>query len=608
MRKSSATKQEDKELKASIAAHGILENLIVSPKDKKGFPVEGGGRRYTQFGNLVKEKVFSAHDEIACYVRDENESAKTLSLIENFHRVDPHPVDAFEAFTHIIKSEKCTIRDVAKRFGKTEKYVKQRVALGAVSPVLIDKCRKGDLDVDLLMAFTITDDHEKQLAAYNELKGDMYGFSAHNIKLLLTDKAITSDHKLVKLVGLKEYKKAKGTVTSDLFENTVYLNDKDILDKLVNNKIEKHKKELATSDWKWIDVKFDFQPSFQLDQYYRIQTEYKNAPKKLLEELNAKRNRLTELEDLPYGETTEEQDEEMDSLDHDIYVINEKLEKYESFCEKEIPLAGCIISINSNGDIVTHHGLVKPSDMNDLHKFRNGGQPEELNDNEQSGSDNSQVEDSGLSDALKQDLSAHRRIVTAAALSQNIKLSSDLMRFGLCWEMLSGQWNHTTNISIKDSSVECSKGLVSTSKAAEQVGEFRSKLDLSWLGDSELESFKVFRQLTEKKKSDLMAFCSMYSLNTFHDKAFSDYLISESNLNIADYWRPTADAFFKRVPVEYLDDLGNEKFGDDWKEGVTNKSKGQLAEVLERAFVDGEQPCPCKTSKEDLLNWIPDEF
>ncbi|GAY20478.1 chromosome partitioning protein ParB [Sphingobium fuliginis] len=78
----------DAELKASIAAHGLLQNLIVRPAAKGKFEVEAGERRRRAMLALVNEKIFARDHEVTCLVLEDNaEAAVETSLAENFHRL-----------------------------------------------------------------------------------------------------------------------------------------------------------------------------------------------------------------------------------------------------------------------------------------------------------------------------------------------------------------------------------------------------------------------------------------------------------------------------------------------------------------------------------------
>ncbi|MXW90380.1 MAG: chromosome partitioning protein ParB, partial [Rhodospirillaceae bacterium] len=75
VRKTPPDARADAELKASIAALGLLENLVVradEPDDEGGerYAVVAGGRRLKAMQALVEDKVFDADHPVPCQVRD----------------------------------------------------------------------------------------------------------------------------------------------------------------------------------------------------------------------------------------------------------------------------------------------------------------------------------------------------------------------------------------------------------------------------------------------------------------------------------------------------------------------------------------------------------
>jgi len=86
------------ELAASIAAHGLLQSLVVRPTlDDGGAPtgryeVVAGGRRLAALKLLAKRKAFGKAGPVPCRVLD-GEDAGEASLAENVVRLDMHPAD-----------------------------------------------------------------------------------------------------------------------------------------------------------------------------------------------------------------------------------------------------------------------------------------------------------------------------------------------------------------------------------------------------------------------------------------------------------------------------------------------------------------------------------
>ncbi|MNE22953.1 hypothetical protein D3C80_1161840 [compost metagenome] len=80
-----------------------------------------------------------------------------------------HPADQFERFRELADNRGWDAEEIAARFGVSAHVVKQRLRLGAVSPKLMQVYRDGGLSLDQLMAFAITEDHDRQEQVYENL-------------------------------------------------------------------------------------------------------------------------------------------------------------------------------------------------------------------------------------------------------------------------------------------------------------------------------------------------------------------------------------------------------------------------------------------------------
>ena len=156
---------------ASIAAKGILQDLVVEPElDAEGaatgfyFVTIGEGRRLAQLLR-VKRKEIKKSEPIRCVLDTANDPHE-ISLDENVTRENMHPADQFEAFKKLAEERGFGAEEIAARFGVTPHVVRQRLRLGAVSPKLMQIYRNGDLALDQLMAFAIAEDHARQEAVY----------------------------------------------------------------------------------------------------------------------------------------------------------------------------------------------------------------------------------------------------------------------------------------------------------------------------------------------------------------------------------------------------------------------------------------------------------
>ena len=104
VRKTPPDPQADTALKASIAAIGLLENLVVRADESaedgaERYAVVAGGRRLKAMQALVEDKVFDADHPVPCQVRTGDAEPSELSLAENVIRIAMHPADQVVAFS-----------------------------------------------------------------------------------------------------------------------------------------------------------------------------------------------------------------------------------------------------------------------------------------------------------------------------------------------------------------------------------------------------------------------------------------------------------------------------------------------------------------------------
>jgi ParB family chromosome partitioning protein len=211
------------ELAASIQANGVLENLVVFPIDRPDpaepefYEVVAGARRLAALKLLLKRKKVVRDLRVPCLVLERSGAATPVevSLAENIVRAPLHPADQFEAFLKLQK-EGLPAEDIAARFGISATVVSQRLKLAAVSPRLMVEYRSGEMTLEQLMAFTITNDHKAQDEAWFE---NPYGDSSPQaIRRYLTKSHVEGGDRRARFIGAKAYEEAGGIVVRDLFQ------------------------------------------------------------------------------------------------------------------------------------------------------------------------------------------------------------------------------------------------------------------------------------------------------------------------------------------------------------------------------------------------------
>src|ERR1700722_12141195 len=103
VRKVPPTAAEDAELKASIKARGLLQNLVAHSAvgDDATHAVVAGGRRLKALQELATEGVIAADYKVPCLVEAADAALET-SLMENTIRAAMHPADEFAAMAGLV--------------------------------------------------------------------------------------------------------------------------------------------------------------------------------------------------------------------------------------------------------------------------------------------------------------------------------------------------------------------------------------------------------------------------------------------------------------------------------------------------------------------------
>jgi ParB family chromosome partitioning protein len=432
VRKTPATPAEDAELEASIRAKGVLQNLIVHPTEidsRRAYLVDAGGRRLTILRKLAAEGVIDGDYPVPCLMRDADASIET-SLMENTMRAAMHPADEFVAMAALIDGG-ATIDEVSKRFGTSERHVKQRLRLGKLAPELLDAYRHGDINLDVAEAFTLGADHAAQLAVWNQLKDHSY-IHPHTVRRLLTENALPLDSDLGQFVGAAAYEAAGGTITRDLFseDGDGFLDDPALARRLAIEKLEAKAEELRP-EWAWTKAVLEAEYRM-LHQYDRVEPRPAKVPDDLAAEIERIEQRLAEFEDINGDAWSDELAAEMARLEERRAEIDETIEALAVYSKKDRKRAGCIVTIGNDGGFELHQGLVEPSDASsdadELDPDTGDGDDDTFDPSSEApdgnttrpaaGVEQAIRKECGFSQSLVDDLKAHRHQITRAYMAR----------------------------------------------------------------------------------------------------------------------------------------------------------------------------------------------
>jgi len=204
------------DLVPSIKSLGILQPLLVRP-NCEGFEIVAGQRRYHALLKIAEEETI---DPVPCIVMDSKDDAKAIeaSLAENIARLPMDEIDQYKAFSALAK-QGLSVEDIANQFGITERFIKQRLALGNLHPPILTAYRNEGLNAGTLRSLTLATT-KQQKAWWALFKSDEYAPQNHALKEWLFGGSQISVENA--LFDLAEY---DGATISDLFGDEVYFDD-----------------------------------------------------------------------------------------------------------------------------------------------------------------------------------------------------------------------------------------------------------------------------------------------------------------------------------------------------------------------------------------------
>ncbi|XCF04781.1 ParB/RepB/Spo0J family partition protein [Tamlana crocina] len=141
-------------LSQSIKEHGVLQPITVR-ESGKGFTIVMGERRY-RASKLAGKKT------IPCMVRNYgNGDVLEVQIIENLQRKDVEPTEEAEAIAYL--HEKHSPGEIAKRLGRTDNFVRQRLKLAGLIDGFKQYVRNGEMTISLGVAVALFEPEEQQM-------------------------------------------------------------------------------------------------------------------------------------------------------------------------------------------------------------------------------------------------------------------------------------------------------------------------------------------------------------------------------------------------------------------------------------------------------------
>jgi ParB family transcriptional regulator, chromosome partitioning protein len=613
---------------ASIAAKGILQNLVVEPeRDADGLETGfylvtiGEGRRLAQ-ALRAKRREIGADEPIRCIIDTANDPFE-ISLDENVTRTAMHPADQYEAFRQLAENRGWGAEEIAARFGVTAKVVRQRMRLGAVSPKLMQVYRDGDLTLDQLMAFALIEDHARQEQVYAGLG---YNREAWIIRRDLTKTNVAATERRAIFVGAEPYTEAGGVIIRDLFteDRGGFYEDAVLLERLVLEKLEAIAAEVQAEGWKWATAHIDFPHAHGLRRNYPQPVELSAEDEAAYAAAKDEYDRLTEQYDSA-DELPDDVDERFGELEAEIERIDALRYAYDP---DDIARGGVLVALSYDGEAHIERGFIRPEDEKP--------EPEEVADNadgagvrvnadgeiiEEGDNDGNPVsaldaedEEAGddgkpLSDLLVRDLTAHRTLGLRLALGEQPNMALIAVTHALAAQTFY-RGVEATCLEIRPTS----SSLAGHADGIEDTAPAKLLADrqASWAADMPRDVADLWGFIVSLDPASVMALfahCASLTVNAVkqpwerkpHARQTTDRLATALSLDMAEHWTPTVRTYLGRVTKVHILAAVREAVSDEAADRLSAMKKQPMAEAAEQLLAGtGWLPVLMRTDKPAL--------
>jgi ParB family chromosome partitioning protein len=606
------------ELAALIDAQGLLQNLVVTEHvigrgkaRKVRFAVAAGERRRRAMLLLQQRGRLPDAHEVLCELVPP-ERGLEVSLAENSAREAMHPADEFEAFSKLIAEGK-GVEDVASRFGVSPLIVQRRLKLAALSPKLLALYREDGINLDQLMALTLSDDHAVQERTWFDAQP--WNRTPAALRQALTASDVeASGSAVVRFVGIEDYEAAGGIVRRDLFddEQSGYLTDPDLLRRLAQVRLDAIADAVRAEGWAWAEARIELD-STGLRQFAvcphttREPSEQEQAALSELDARDAELEEQSEAMDAADEWSTDEA-ERVDLEQQDIAIRRKAIrDGMRTWSSEAMAHAGVIVTIGREGDPEIIRGLVREGDRKSFlareRQRDQGAACAATSDDDQGVSPaRTATTASGHSEALVRRLTAHRTAALQAMLSQNVQVALATLAHALVHQVFG------ESLARPRSALQVALHLpkhqllgAADDLEASRAWQALAGLLAAWrqrLPEEPAGWLPWLVALPQADLLDLLALCTAATLNAMasrdaaHD---ADAVADALGLDMADWWEPTAAGYLKHVAKAQIVQALKEAGADLAADGVGAMKKDVLvAKAAERLAGKRWLPAPLR--------------
>jgi len=540
-----------RELADSIAAVGLLQNLVVHALEGGRFGVAAGGRRLTAMMHLADIGTFSSDQPVAVK-RVPDDLAVVASMTENGQRRDMHPAEQIVGF-RTLAAEGKTPAQIGDLLGYGPRHVQRMLKLADLAPVILEALASDELTTEHCHALALESDPARQVQVLEAArqKGWNNKPEVRDIRSLITESEVTTDCAKFRFVGEAAFR--DGEIRRDLFSaDDGGFVDTVLLDTRVLEKLTQAAEDLKTTEgWSWCLARMESVRYHGEDaQVYVLQDE----PNPVYSE--EEEERLASLQD--QYEAFESECDESAALELEIAAM-ESAGTDRAWTQEMKDATGVVVSW-SYGAMTVQRGVLLRDNSEEaektptqVHTYTRQPDPADA-----------------VSLPLVTKMSSERTLAVQAALMQQPQKAVAMLVWSLCQKVfvVCSTQSHPLQISLTcshyslcDNAPSGKTGVAWRALMAEK-NRLEALLPEGWQKD-----FTTFFTLDGAVLMSLMALCTAFSVNGvqtrehgFTSRSPLNDLEAELNFHLRDWWQPETVTFFGQLSkvqiVDALTDAG----------------------------------------------------
>jgi ParB family transcriptional regulator, chromosome partitioning protein len=567
----------------SIIAVGLLQNLIGHRNADGAVQIVGGGKRLRAMQKLAQEGFTPvaalAFDPVPVRVTDDADLAVAMSGAENEARTGLHPADAITAYG-AMQARGASVQDIARAYAATEGAVRRYLALAVLPAPVIDSLRDGRITFDQAKALTLADTYARAIEMLDSIEGR--DVNPNMIRRELTTGRVPATDPRAIAVGLPAYLAAGGTCTPDLFEDTAYLDDVPLLEKMVDARAQAIIADLTQDQgWKWAE----YRPQWRTWEGVRGAVELDRTKTTLPPGDQARLDHLSDFARNADEDLTEDEYAELASL---------RDRQRGDWPDTDRATAGCIVFWGNKGLDISRgwqRAADKPKAVETVTHDDGTVTTRAL-----------PAADKGNSASLSADLGRIRLLALQNAALADPGLMVDL----LAWQMTHDcyTWQRPLDVTPNPQTIRPEKpdGTIIPTRLttwAESKGAFNA------------DSFADWRDGNRDARLELLGTALACTLR---EGEAGPLLISLLQPQVRTVWAPTAAGYFSRITAPQMDAIWAQLVPDDAgldQPPFTTMKKGDKAKRLDALFNDAsvrESLGLSRAQNAAIDTWLPSEL